>query len=49
MTTILPAVVMFLYFLTGLYHARDGRWDWVITWWGYALANIGLIWSSTRG
>lgn len=43
MTIILPAIVCVLYALTGAFHAGSRRWDWAVVWWGYAIAQIGLI------
>lgn len=48
MTTTLPAIVGILYAVTGAIHAWNRRWDWACVWWGYAIAQVGLVIASGK-
>jgi uncharacterized membrane-anchored protein YitT (DUF2179 family) len=37
------AASMILYFITGTSFALKGDFPWALTWYAYAVANIGLI------
>jgi len=46
LTVILPGVTGILYLGTSVAFAVQGRIPWAITYFAYALANVGLIWAS---
>lgn len=43
---LLPGITMVLYFLTAVAFCAKRQPAWALTYFAYALANIGLIWAS---
>ena len=43
---VLPGIVMVLYLLTAIAFLLKKEGPWALTYFAYALANIGLIWAS---
>lgn len=37
-----------LYTITAISYYMKGNYPWALTWFSYALANIGLIWAATK-
>lgn len=46
MIVLLPGITMVLYFLTALAFCAKRQPAWALTYFAYALANVGLIWAS---
>ena len=44
-TTIGPALVIAIYLFTAAAFTREGRGGLALTYFAYALANVGLIWA----
>lgn len=42
----LPGITMLLYFATGVAFCAKKQPAWALTYFAYAVANIGLIWAS---
>lgn len=42
----LPGITMLLYFATGIAFCAKKQPAWALTYFAYAVANIGLIWAS---
>lgn len=46
LTTLLPGITGVLYFITAVAFLFQNRAGFALTYFAYALANIGLIWAS---
>ena len=42
-TFYLPAFVGIIYFTVGAAYLGKKEYDWTLVWWGYAIAQIGLV------
>ena len=42
----LPAITGILYLFTSIAFLTKKEWSWALTYFAYALANVGLIWAS---
>jgi len=43
MKTILPLLVSVAYLVVAIDFATESRWAWALTWFSYAVANVGLV------
>lgn len=43
LTVILPSIVGVIYFVNSLIHLSRHEYSWFLIWFGYALAQIGLV------
>lgn len=48
MTVYLPLIVAIIYLATGAAYAWRADWAWAVVWWGYSIAQIGLVVAGNR-
>ena len=48
LTFYMPGIVMILYGITAGAYLYKKDYAWALTWFAYALANVGLIWAGNK-